>query len=303
MFRLARRALEIILDSRRLKQQVEMQGLYPAGHYYSPIPDREELLNLLSNQSPPPREIPGIDLNRPQQQALLHQFHQYYSDLPFPESLTEGTRFFYDNGWFCHADAIFLYSFLRHFRPKRIIEIGSGFSSAVMLETVERFFPEPPRMTFVDPDTSRLRTLLKDSDSTRAEILESRLQDLPQNIFDSLESGDLLFIDSSHIVKFGSDVYLLLFEILPRLKPGVFVHFHDVFYPFVYPDEWHRQGRYWNENYFLRAFLSWNTAWEIVFFNTYVALEFEDELRREMPLCLKNTGGSLYLRRKHPSTP
>lgn len=297
MFRIGRRVLEIILDSKNLKQQVEKQGIYPAGHYYSPIPDRDELLALLAVPRPIQHEIPGIDLNRDRQEALLHEYRKYYDDLPFPESRTEGERFFYDNGWFCHADAIFLYSFLRHFQPRRIIEVGSGFSSAVMLETVQREFQELPRMTFIDPDTSRLRGLLTDKDSECSEVIESRVQDVSPEIFDSLQDGDLLFIDSSHIVKLGSDVSLLMFEILPRLKPGVFVHFHDVFFPFTYPDEWLKQGRYWNENYFLRAFLSYNSAWEIVFFNTYVAQEFEGYLQQEMPLCLKNTGGSLYLRR------
>jgi hypothetical protein len=91
---------------------------------------------------------------------------------------------------------------------------------------------------------------------------------------------------------------LLMFEILPRLQPGVFVHFHDVFYPFDYPSEWLTEGRYWNENYFLRAFLSYNSEWSIRFFNTYVHFMFGDLIKEGMPLCAKNTGSSLYIQRE-----
>ncbi len=94
-----------------------------------------------------------------------------------------------------------------------------------------------------------------------------------------------------------SDLHFLIFEVLPVIQPGVFVHFHDIFRTFDYPSEWLLKGRYWNEAYFLRAFLAYNTQWEIYFFNSYVGEVFRDVLAQEMPLCLKNAGGSLYLRR------
>jgi hypothetical protein len=99
-------------------------------------------------------------------------------------------------------------------------------------------------------------------------------------------------------VKCGSDVQLLMFEILPLLPPGVFVHFHDVFYPFEYPAYVIERGNYWNENYFLRAFLSYNYEWNIYFFNDYVASSFNDFIKEKMPLCIRNSGGSLYMQRK-----
>lgn len=107
-----------------------------------------------------------------------------------------------------------------------------------------------------------------------------------------------MFIDSSHVVKCGSDLQFLIFEVLPYLKPGVFVHFHDIAYPFEYPSEWLLEGRYWNENYFLRAFLSYNSEWSIHFFTTYVYFRFGDLIREKMPLCTKNPGGSLYIQRE-----
>jgi hypothetical protein len=110
-------------------------------------------------------------------------------------------------------------------------------------------------------------------------------------------SLDLLFVDSSHVVKYGSDVQKVFYDILQKLPVGIFVHFHDIFFPFEYPATWLADGRYWNENYFLRSFLSYNDSWEIGFFNYYAGIEFDDCLAEKMPLCLKNTGASIYLKR------
>ena len=281
----------------RLRKQIRDAGLYPAGHYYSPIPKYEEIVVHLESTKTDKLELPAIDLNRQHQFELLTAFQAFYDDLPFPEKKIPECRYYYDQSFFCYADAIFLYSFLRHSHPRRIIEIGSGFSSAIMLDTVERFFRHQPEVTFIEPYPDRLRQLLKSHDEEATRIIERKVQEVPIDTFSSLRAGDLLFIDSTHVIKCGSDVQFLMFEVLPQLPAGVFVHFHDVFYPFEYPAEWLLKGVYWNEGYCLRAFLSHNSEWEIFFFNTYVALVFKDFLREKMPLCLKNTGGSLYIRR------
>jgi len=117
-------------------------------------------------------------------------------------------------------------------------------------------------------------------------------------IFDALSSNDILFIDSTHVSKTGSDVNRILFDILPRLSRGVFIHFHDVFYPFEYPKEWVYEGRAWNEDYILRAFLEYNDAFEIVLFGTWLAKFERDLLREMMPMTLENPGGSLWLRKR-----
>ena len=281
----------------RLRKELRNVGLYSAGHHYSPIPKREDIVVHLESLKTDKFELPGIDLNRHSQFELLTAFQAFYDDLPFPEKKIQECRYYYDQTVFCYADAIFLYSFLRYVNPRRIIEVGSGFSSAVMLDTVERFFPQQPEMTFIEPYPDGLRRLLKSHDEGPTRIIERKVQDVPIDTFSSLRAGDLLFIDSTHVIKCGSDVQFLMFEVLPKLPTGVFVHFHDVFYPFEYPAEWLLKGIYWNEDYFLRAFLSYNREWEIFFFNTYVATIFKDFLLEKMPLCLKNTGGSLYIRR------
>lgn len=118
------------------------------------------------------------------------------------------------------------------------------------------------------------------------------------DVFLTLEENDFLFIDSSHVGKIGSDVLFELFEILPRLREGVIVHFHDVFYPFEYPRGWLETNHWaWNEDYFLRAFLQNNSVWDILFFNNYIGMTFPEMLRKWMPLYLKNIGGSLWLRK------
>jgi predicted O-methyltransferase YrrM len=283
---------------KKLNEQVRKQGAFPAGHYYSPIPEEEDVLAYVKSRRPPSNELLGVKLNERSQNELLNEYIDFYKDLPFPEKATPDQRYYYDNGWFSYSDAIFLYCFLRKYTPKRIIEIGSGFSSAVMLDTIDSVFSQRPEISFIEPYPNRLISLFKDGDREQVSLIDKKIQEVPSDILLALESGDLLFIDSSHVVKCDSDLHHLMFEILPRLQPGVFVHFHDVFYPFDYPSHWLMEGRYWNENYFLRAFLSYNSEWEIMFFNTYVHHMFGDLIKEKMPLCARNHGGSLYIQRQ-----
>jgi methyltransferase family protein len=277
--------------------EIRNAGRYPLGHYHSPIPKREDILQYLELMKTDEIELPDVDLNRQKQWELLTAFQVFYDDLPFPEKKDQECRYYYDQTWFCYADAIFLYSFLRYRNPKRVVEVGSGFSSAVILDTAGKFLTQQPEITFIDPYPNRLMRLLRPHDEGNIRIIKKKVQEVHIDTFNSLQAGDLLFIDSSHVIKCGSDVQFLMFKVLPRLPIGVFVHFHDVFYPFEYPSEWLLIGRYWNEDYFIRAFLAYNSEWQIYFFNTYVAFAFRDFLLAKMPLCLKNTGGSIYIQR------
>lgn len=288
-------------EVRILSEQVRREGAYPAGHYYSPIPSEEDVLVDINFRKSVSDDLTGIKLNKESQYELFNEYADFYEDLPFPEEQTPNCRYYYNNGWFSYSDAIFLYSFLKKQRPKRIIEVGSGFSSAVMLDTIDHCYSERPEITFIEPYPERLISLFKEGDQEEIRLIDKKVQEVSLDVFVTLESGDLLFIDSSHVVKCGSDLQRLMFEVLPRLRPGVFVHFHDVFYPFTYPSKWLIEGRYWNENYFLRAFLSYNSEWSIYFFNTYVHYSFGDLIKEKMPLCARNPGGSLYIRREEAS--
>jgi hypothetical protein len=281
----------------RLRQITRDAGAFPPGHFYSPIPSSVEVLQRLDAKRKNELHLEGIRFNHQEQLEVLKSFAGFYGDVPFPERPSEEFRYHYAQSVFSYPDAIFLYSFLRKTTPARVIEVGSGFSSAVILDTVDRFFAARPQITLIEPHADRLHRLLSENDRKTVRIIEDKVQNVPRTLFQSLEDGDLLFIDSSHVMKCGSDLQYLLFEIVPQLPAGVYVHFHDVFDKFEYPESWLTQGWYWNEAYFLRAFLTDNSTWQIYFFNNYVRNHFADYLAQAMPLCLKDVGGSLYIRR------
>ncbi len=292
----------------RLRKYFVEAGEWPPGHFHSPIPGREEVLRYVQS-APLQRQarysdvgedkisLLDIQLNRQGQLDLLREFSRYYSEIPFSEQKSQGCRYFYDQQCFHHADAVFHYSFLAHIKPKRIIEVGCGYSSAVILDAIDRAFDHRPQVTFIEPYPERLRSIFQPSDEGQVCLLEKKVQDVPLETFSALQADDLLSIDSTHIMKVGSDLQFLIFEVLPRMPIGVYVHFHDVFWPFEYPAEWLERGWYWNEDYFLRAFLAYNRAWSICFFNAYVATAFRAFIAENMPLCVKHNGSSLYIRR------
>jgi predicted O-methyltransferase YrrM len=220
-----------------------------------------------------------------------------YADVPFTDVPTTPYSFYYDhdNVYFRHTDAIVLYSLLRHFKPRRVVEVGSGFSSRAMLDTAQLFLNDTIDFTFIEPYPERLLSLLRREEKERYTILQKPVQNVPIELFKSLESPDILFIDSSHIVKIGSDVGYIIFHILPVLNKGVIVHFHDIFWPFEYPKEWLMKGLAWNEAYFLRAFLQYNQNFQILLFNSFIGTFYFMRLGKTMPICLKNTGASLWI--------
>ena len=150
---------------------------------------------------------------------------------------------------------------------------------------------------FIEPYPERLESLLKENDREKVVIYKKRLQDIPVGVFRELNENDILFIDSTHVAKFNSDVNFVFHEILPVLNSGVHIHFHDVFYPFEYPQEWLLEGRAWNEQYILRAFLEYNREFKIVMFNTYLENMYEAKIRSRFPLLYRNTGGSIWLKK------
>lgn len=288
--------------SDRLRQRYDQFGsdpflrFAPPGHFYSPLPDldfvQRHRTRLFDRSA---LVVPGIEINTDGQLELIRKFADYYDQLPFKEEKTGGLRYYFNNPYFSYGDAVVLYSMLRHLRPRRVIEVGSGFSSAVMLDTNDLFLAKQVAMTFVEPYPERLFSLLSDDDKRRHHIVTDIVQNVPIEDFSKLEARDILFIDSSHVAKIGSDVVHLLTYVLPRLKAGVVVHFHDIFWPFEYPESWVRDGRAWNENYLLRAFLQFNAAFKVLFFNAYLATHHEESLAKHLPLFGRNSGGSLWI--------
>lgn len=271
---------------------------HPPGHFYSPILSHADLLRDRARiTASPPETLPGIQLNEAVQQRFREAFARTYAELPYGKERAEGLRFgALENPFFKHSDAVVLYSMMRELRPKRVVEVGSGHSSAVMLDTSDRFLDGKTRFTFIDPYPQRLLGLLNQEDRRRHTVLDQRVQEVGLGPFEALEAGDVLFIDSSHVVKPGSDVAWLVFEVLPRLRPGVYVQIHDVFYPFEYPERWIRAGFNWNEAYLVRAFLMYNRAFELVYFSSQQEQQHPDWFRRHMPLCLESPGQGIWLR-------
>ncbi len=181
-------------------------------------------------------------------------------------------------------------------RPKRVVEVGSGFSSAIALDVRDQELPNL-ELTFIEPHPSRLLKVLKESDNRSATIHRNAIQDVPVELFDVLNKDDILFIDSTHVSKSGSDVNWLFFRVLPRLKPGVIVHIHDIFFPFEYIDSWLTQRRSWNESYLLLSFLSYNDAFQIMFFNSWIWQKRPEVVRRYLPEGTNDEPGSIWLRR------
>jgi predicted O-methyltransferase YrrM len=287
------------LEERRLDIQPNLRGavLYPPGHFYSPLLDIE---GFGQNGSNPPFDgaeyWEHINLKPDEQRSYFEDLLDRFPLPGFPSQKTDGYRYFTQQDWFPLSDAFTLSGIIRREKPRRIIEVGSGFSSAVMLDTLGQAHMSAA-LTFIEPYPDRLYSLLTPDDRSLSTILVTRVQEVPLAVFDQLEAQDLILIDSSHVAKIGSDVTFLLLRILPRLKRGVLVHFHDIFYPFSYPPSWIREGRAWNESLFLRAFLMGNTQFEIVAFNSYIAHSFPEIFRERLPAFLDNTGGSLWLRK------
>lgn len=271
----------------------------PPGHFYSPIPSLTEIeQDEAKIFGELPTLIPGLELHEAEQLALLEHFAEYYKDMPFAATKQDGLRYYYENPAYSYSDGIFLHCMIRHLKPKRIIEVGSGFSSCMTLDTNDRFLDGAAKTIFIEPYPDLLLSLIDDTDKDNVEIIPSRLQDVDDTVFEGLQANDILFIDSTHVSKLNSDVNRVVFDILPKLPSGVHIHVHDIFFPFEYPKKWAYEGRAWNEAYLLRAFLQYNNAFTIVAMNTYLEHFHRPFFEEHMPLCLKNLGGSIWIRKE-----
>ncbi|WP_156387686.1 class I SAM-dependent methyltransferase [Methylobacterium sp. Leaf399] len=274
----------------------------PAGHFYSPVVDPTTLTSTItpSRQRREPETLVGLDLDI----AKMTQFWRddllpYAKDIPFADEPDGHHRYHYKNPAFSYGDGTVLYALLRRFKPKRVIEVGSGYSSACLLDASSGPGGFPCEITFIEPHPTLLKSLIREDDIQRVTILEQGIQSVPLSCFETLEEGDFLFIDSTHVLKTGSDVAFELAEVLPLIKPGVFIHFHDIFYPFEYSHSWAvAENRSWNEIYGLRAFLAFNKEFEVVFFNDMFLQLRVDVIKADCPSFLKNSGGSIWLRRR-----
>lgn len=225
-----------------------------------------------------------------------------------PDERKEPFRYWYNNDFYSYLDAAVLARMIFSFNPAKIIEVGSGYSTAVMHDINEFFLERALQVTMIEPYPDRVHALLRPADLSGSRLLQVPVQTVDPVIWMELGANDILFIDSSHVSKVGSDVNHILFNVLPLLKPGVIVHFHDIFYPFEYPLDWVLGGVAWNEAYLLRAFLQNNNSYKIIFFNDYLKRLYPEQLHEALPISIKDTdpdralhnapGNSIWLRKQ-----
>lgn len=272
---------------------------WPNGHYYSPVvkPDQATKSYWLKEIDTNPEAIHGIDLDLVDMIEFWRSNSDYFFANTFPDAPNGLTRFHNENGSFPGGDAVFLGAMMRKHRPKSIIEVGSGNSTACMLDWAERTALSGLRLTCIEPDPIRLKERLRPGDTVK--IISQNVQDVPLTVFSELDEGDILFIDSTHILKTGSDVHYELFHVLPALRSGVIIHFHDCAYPFEYPKEAVFDMNFsWNEAYALRGFLMYNSAFKVVFWNSMFYRFCPPEMRAEFSTRLSsNPGGGIWIKK------
>lgn len=268
----------------------------PLDHFYSPMIVFNDENRTKHKQS---KKSKMLDINFEQDYQLeFLAFMQSNSEkIPWKSQVVAGLKYKYSNAAFCHHDAITYLNVLLKFKPKKVIEVGSGHSSCVLFDVDSKFLGNSIQKTFIEPYPKLLQNLMG-QDIKSVTLIDKKVEEVDVSIFEQLNKGDILFIDSTHVSKFGSDLNYIMFEILPRLKSGVVIHFHDIFAQLEYPLEWLEQGRCWNENYILRAFLMNNSAYRILYFNDMMGQLHSSKYTGGLSVALENLGGSIWLEKK-----
>jgi hypothetical protein len=276
----------------------DIRKAFVDGHFYSPVPSLPELRQYESQIWPASPEIAGINFNDEEHRRwLTDAMPRHLPEFDYPDSPpSDGTSHSYytTNPAFAWLDSRMLFSVLRELRPRRLIEVGSGYSSLLAADVNTRFLNGALELTCIEPYPM---DFLVDGVTGISRLIQQKVQDVPLETFDALESGDILFIDSSHVAKTGSDVNYLYLQVLPRLKAGVVVHIHDIFFPHDYPKHWVMElGYNWNEQYVVQAMLMFSSGFEVMFCCSYAMARFP-ELVGQAVGGPPFGGGSLWIRR------
>ena len=277
---------------KKSKQILLKIGVMPIrDHYYEPLFNGKHLTKLLSAD----RHLPGINMNTDEQLFILNLF-QYKNELTaIPDDYVDDLVFHFNNGSFLPGDAEYWYSIIRLRKPALILEIGSGNSTKIAQLAIKKNKQENSTYhcehiciePYEIPWLEQLDVI----------VIRSKVEDVDKCLFNKLKENDILFIDSSHIIRPQGDVLYEFLEILPVLNKGVIVHIHDIFTPKDYPKKWIvDQVRLWNEQYLLEAFLTSNKDWRIIGSLNYLHHNFYENLKNNCPrLKLENEPGSFYI--------
>lgn len=246
---------------------LQFEQCYPFNHYESPYLSINEI-DGIQDEDIGSDVLIGVDLNFINQnhfkEIICNKYNLYNQFLNIPYH-----RYSIENAWFNKEDALVLMTMMLEFKPKKIIEIGSGFSTCVMLDVNEYCLNNETEITSIEPYPERLLSKIRINEKNY-QLNVNSVQQCDISIFEKLEKNDILFIDSSHVAKSGGDILYEYFKIIPMLQSGVIIHIHDIFFPFTYPKKWLYEGRCYNEAYILHGFLMNNNEYEIIYFNNFM---------------------------------
>ena len=284
---------------RALATAANLAPFVPAGHFYSPIVDTAVAVTEKERLWPVPPMAAGIEWNDEHHVHLLTEiFPRFLPLYDYAEVLTDGpdlVEFYTKNQQFSWLDARALFVLLHAWRPQRIIEVGSGYSSLLMADVNRRWFNGKIHFTCIEPYP---RAFLENRLLGITRLIADKVQNVALAEFAKLAAGDILFIDSSHVAKTGSDVNHLYFNVLPALAPGVLIHIHDIFLPLEYPQAWViDDNRSWNEQYLVHALLMYSHGLRVEFGSSYAFQTFPELVIKALahPRGHGFGGGSLWL--------
>lgn len=282
------------------------QGFLPMlVHYYSPVPDIDDLKRrqVWYKKS----DLPGVDFRPDHQVEFLRKLGAGYGkECDWPSTSTGNLQdFFTENNSFSFGCAAGLHTILRYYKPRKVFEIGSGYSSlifsgALMLNAKEG---SPCDYSIVDPYPSRL---LANGLPSLNRVIPERVELTDVSLYESLRGNDVLFIDSGHTVRTGGDVNFLFLEVLPRLAPGVVVHIHDIDLPYEASEVYFTNPSFrmfWTESYLLQSFLAFNSQFEVLLGMKYIMVDRYQDFKEAFastydPSKHKLSSGSFWMRRK-----
>lgn len=251
--------------------------------FWGPVPDVEQLPEATWTRPSPLR---GVHFDPEEQMAYIERELAVCIAAFNPPRAPGAPGFFLDNGTYSSVDAEILYGMVRRHRPNKIIELGSGASTLVIAAALARNVEDGSSCSHLvfDPYPGTVAAFGAAEISTLADVRPAPVAAVPSEEFESLEAGDILFVDTSHSVKTGSDVNLIVLDILPRVQPGVLIHFHDIFLPWEYPRQWiEEHWAHWSEQYLVQAFLAFNDSFRVLVSAHAVARAFPDRLARVIP--------------------
>lgn len=268
-------------------------GIFPIiKNYYEPQFDFDKLKHDLKKK----RNLPGVNLNTENQLNLLKKFSykQELIDLNL-DSKDSNINFNIDNNFFERGDAEIYYQIIRFFKPKKIVEIGSGQSTLIALEAIKKNKLENnslAELICIEPyENNWLENL-------GIEVLRKKIEDVELDLCKNLEANDILFIDSSHIIRPQGDILKEFLEILPVLKPGVIIHIHDIYTPRDYPERWlKKETRFYNEQYLVETMLDNSNRYSVLLALNFLKNDYFEELKKQCPYLINSTEpGSFYLK-------